>query len=254
MSLHCPLATDGTDAILIDTGLGNRLSDREREIYKVDRRGGLPARLREVGLEPGDVTHIVLTHLHFDHVGGVVTRGADGRLRPAFPRARCFVQRRELEMALHPDDERLEGAYRHAPECLEPLREAKLLEVLDGDTTISPRLRVTVTGGHTPSHQCPVFSDGGETLLHLGDIAPSRAHLRPAWNQSYDLEPRITVTAKKTLLERAQQEHWWVSFDHDHEIACGRLGPNWAGGGELKETRALSPTLLSPQAGARERP
>lgn len=224
MSLHCPLALDGKDAILVDSGLGDRLSERESEIYKVDRRGGLSARLRDVGLEPEDVTHVVLTHLHFDHLGGCVTRTDAGGLRPRFPRARHFVQRAELEAASQPGDPRAAAAYGHARECLEPLRDAGLLEVLDGDTELGPRLRVVVTGGHTPSHQCPVLTDGGVSFLHLGDIAPTRAHLRPAWNQSYDLDPTGTIAAKRRLLERARDEGWWVSFDHDHHVACARLG------------------------------
>jgi glyoxylase-like metal-dependent hydrolase (beta-lactamase superfamily II) len=233
MSLLCPLAVDGKDVILVDTGLGDRLTEREGQLYKAERRGGLAARLREVGLEPEDVTHVVLTHLHFDHAGGVVKRSADGRLRPAFPRARHFVQRMELENAKQPGDERAAAAYRHAPECLEPLEEAGLLEVLDGPTTLTPRLRVVVTGGHTPSHQCPIFSDAGQTFLHLGDIAPTRAHLQPAWNQAFDLDPLETMAAKKCLLTHAAREGWWVSFDHDHQIACGRLAPDWAENAEL---------------------
>ncbi|MGH7859985.1 MAG: MBL fold metallo-hydrolase [Candidatus Binatia bacterium] len=239
MSLHCPLATAGNEAILIDTGLGDRLSDREREIYKVDRRGGLAARLREVGLEPEDVTHVVLTHLHFDHLGGVIKRTANGSLRATFPRARHFVQRRELDAALHPSDERLAAAYRHAEECLEPLRSAGLLEPIDGDTTLTSSLRVVVTGGHTPAHQCAVLTDAGASFVHLGDVAPSRAHLRPAWNQGYDLDPLGTLRAKKRLLEQAARERWWVSFDHDHEIACGRLGDAWQRSGELAEGRTF---------------
>jgi glyoxylase-like metal-dependent hydrolase (beta-lactamase superfamily II) len=233
MSLNCPFALDGNDAILVDTGVGERLSDKERSIYKVDRQGGLVARLKEIGLDREDVTHVVLTHLHFDHLGGVVVRGASGGLEPAFPRARHFVQRVELESAERPADERAAAAYRHAPECLEPLRAAGLLEALDGPTAITPRLRVLVTGGHTPSHQCPILTAGGQTFVHLGDIAPTRAHLRPAWNQAYDLDPVETDEAKKCLLEHAAKEGWWVSFDHDHQIACGRLAPGWLETGEM---------------------
>jgi glyoxylase-like metal-dependent hydrolase (beta-lactamase superfamily II) len=227
MSLHCPLAVDGSDVVLVDTGLGDRLSEREREIYDVDRRGGLAARLREIGLEPHDVTHVVLTHLHFDHCGGVVTRDGSGGMQPAFPRARHFVQRVELDAAEHPTDERSAAAYRHVPECVDPLRRHRLLEVLDGPTALTPRLRVVVTGGHTASHQCPVFTDGGGGFAHLGDVAPTRAHMKPAWNQAYDTDPLETIAAKASLLERAEREGWWVSFDHDHEVACGRLGPDW---------------------------
>jgi glyoxylase-like metal-dependent hydrolase (beta-lactamase superfamily II) len=240
MSLHCPLAVDGRDAILIDTGLGERLSEREQAIYRVKRRGGLTARLREIGLAPEDVTHVILTHLHFDHLGGVVARDGSGRLRPTFPRARHFLQRIELETAQRPPDARSAAAYHHAPECLEPLKEAKLLEVLDGPSTLSPRLRVVVTGGHTPSHQCPIFACDGATFVHLGDIAPSRAHLKPAWNQAYDLDPLETMTIKKCLLEHAAREGWWVSFDHDHEIACGRLAPGWETGGDMVDASPLT--------------
>jgi len=240
MSLHCPMAVDGNDLVLVDSGLGDRLSEREQSIYRVDRRGGIDARLREQGLEPEDVTHVVLTHLHFDHAGGVVRRSDGGSLRPAFPRARHFVQRIELEAALAPSDPRSAAAYAHAPQCLAPLREAGLLEVLDGPTALTPRLRVVVTGGHTASHQCPIFADGGETFVHLGDIAPTRAHMRPAWNQAYDTTPLETIAAKRSLLEHAARERWWISFDHDHEIACGRLAPGWAKTGELVEARSFS--------------
>jgi glyoxylase-like metal-dependent hydrolase (beta-lactamase superfamily II) len=249
MSLHCPLAVDGRDAMLFDTGLGDRLSPRENEIHRVDRRGGLRARLAEVGLDPEDVTHVVLTHLHFDHVGGVVTRDPSGRLAPAFPRARHLVQRRELETASSPTDERLAAAYRHVPECIEPLRDRGLLEVLDGDTAITTTVRVVVTGGHTPSHQCPVVADRGDAFLHLGDIAPSRAHLRPAWNQAYDLDPLGTIAAKKALVERAEREGWWVSFDHDHEVACGRVASGWSRTGALAASRSLTdPTAAAKRA------
>jgi glyoxylase-like metal-dependent hydrolase (beta-lactamase superfamily II) len=240
MSLHCPLAIDGNDVILIDTGVGERLSEREQALYRVDRRGGLPARLRELGIEPEDVTQVILTHLHFDHCGGVIVRDASGTPRPAFPRARHFVQRAELGAAEHPADERAAAAYRHVPECLAPLREQGLLEVLDGATLLTPRLRVEVTGGHTPSHQCPVLADGGATFVHLGDIAPTRAHMRPAWNQAYDLDPAETIAAKRGLLERAAHERWWVSFDHDHQVACGRLGPSWLKTGETVESQLLA--------------
>lgn len=237
MSLHCPLAIDGKDAILVDTGVGERLSERERTIYKVERDGGLAARLREIGLDLEEVTHVILTHLHFDHAGGVIVRSDAGPWRPTFPRARHFVQRVELEAAEHPADERAAAAYRHVPECIEPLRRAGLLEVLDGPTVLSPHLRVIVTGGHTPSHQSPILADGGETFVHLGDIAPTRAHMKPAWNQSFDLDPAETMAAKKCLLEHAARERWWISFDHDHQVACGRLAPAWEQSGALDDPR-----------------
>ena len=112
--------------------------------------------------------------------------------------------------------------------------------MLDGPKSLTPRLRIVVTGGHTPSHQCPILASGGTTFLHLGDIAPTRAHLKPAWNQAFDLDPVETMIIKKCLLEHAAREGWWVSFDHDHEIACGRLSPEWETSGEMLEAKPVT--------------
>ncbi|MGH7802767.1 MAG: MBL fold metallo-hydrolase [Candidatus Binatia bacterium] len=238
MSLHCPLLVDGTNVALIDTGLGDRLSEKEREIYDVDRRGGIAARLAPLGLEPDEVTHVVLTHLHFDHVGGVVARDQAGHLHAAFPRARLFIQRGELDAAVSPANERVAAAYRHVPECLEPWKGR--IELLDGEASITDRLRVVVTGGHTDFHQCPVVEDAGQAFVHLGDIAPTRAHLRPAWNQAYDVDPLGTMEAKRKLLDRAERERWWVSFDHDASVACGRLDALSTRSGALAESVFIS--------------
>jgi glyoxylase-like metal-dependent hydrolase (beta-lactamase superfamily II) len=167
-----------------------------------------------------------------------VTRDETGRPHAAFPRARVFIQRGEYEAALAPSNERVAAAYRHVAECLDPIR--RRIELLDGDTSITPRLRVVVTGGHTAFHQCPVIEDAGEAFVHLGDVAPTRAHLRPAWNQAYDVDPLGTMEAKRALLERAERERWWVSFDHDAHVACGRLDPLSTRSGSLAESVAIS--------------
>jgi glyoxylase-like metal-dependent hydrolase (beta-lactamase superfamily II) len=240
MSLHCPVVEDGRQAILIDTGVGERLSEKECSLYRVDRQGGLLARLGEIGIDAEEITDVVLTHLHFDHLGGAVVRDGAGHLKPAFPRARHFVQRAELDVALRPCDERAAAAYAHGPECLEPLLAAGLVEPLDGETDLSPHLRVVVAGGHTPSHQCPMLADGNQGFVHLGDVVPTRAHLRPAWNAAYDLDPAGTMASKKALLGQAAEQGWWVSFAHDHEIGCGRLGQDWARSGTVIDGQPLA--------------
>ena len=133
LNLTCPLIMKGADAVLVDTGIGNRLSDVERKIFD-HGDGWLPNHLRALGMEAGDVTHLIVSHLHFDHCGGIVRRRDSGALEAAFPRARIFVQRGELEVADHPRNERLHAAYRHVGEILAPVR--SMLEALDGDTDI----------------------------------------------------------------------------------------------------------------------
>ncbi|MGA2409173.1 MAG: MBL fold metallo-hydrolase, partial [Candidatus Binataceae bacterium] len=157
LNLTCPLIIKGKDAILIDTGIGNRLSADERKIFDHEE-GWLPEGLAAIGMEPGDITHVLLSHLHFDHCGGIVRMRPSGRLEPAFPNARVFVQRGELDLGVDSPNERLRAAYRHVNACLEPLRAAVV--GLEGDTALIPGVTAAVTGGHTADHQVAIVRSG----------------------------------------------------------------------------------------------
>jgi glyoxylase-like metal-dependent hydrolase (beta-lactamase superfamily II) len=215
LNLTCPLIMKGRDAVLVDTGIGNRLRDVERKIFGHED-GWLPDGLNALGMEPGDITHVVLSHLHFDHCGGVVRRRSSDGLVAAFPRARYLVQRGEIEVAQGARNERLRAAYRHAAECLAPI--AGLLEPITGDTTVIPGVQALVTGGHTVDHQVVVVQEGEDTFVHLADIVPTRSHMRGPWNQAYDLDPLTTMERKAHYLERAVAQRWWISFAHDDQI------------------------------------
>ena len=166
------------------------------------------------------MTHVVLSHLHFDHLGGVIDKADDGTLTPTFPHARVVLQRAEWELATRPPDERLAAAYRHAPECLEPLAN---IDLIDGDTRLTDHVRTTVSGGHTGPHQCVIVETDGTGLLHFADIVPTTAHLRLAWNAAYDTDPLATIAAKKRLYAEAGAKNLWVSFSHDDVVAAGRF-------------------------------
>src|ERR1700678_4144875 len=165
LNLTCPLIMRGGAAVLVDTGIGNRLSSVERKIFD-HGEGWLLDGLKALGMDPGDVTHVMLSHLHFDHCGGLVRRRPSGVLEAAFPRARVMVQRGELEVARASRNERLRAAYRHIEECLAPLQNS--LEALEGDTELMPGLDICVTGGHTSGPQIVhVCAAEGGGLLHL---------------------------------------------------------------------------------------
>jgi glyoxylase-like metal-dependent hydrolase (beta-lactamase superfamily II) len=215
LNLTCPLIMKGSDAILVDTGIGNRLSAVERQIFD-HGDGWLPQHLRALGMEAGDVTHLIVSHLHFDHCGGIVRRRDSGGFEAAFPRARIFVQRGELELAENPRNERLRAAYRHVEEILAPVRSK--LEAIDGDTDIISCVRAVVTGGHTRDHQAALVSDGGECFMHLADIVPTRSHIRGPWNQAYDLDALRTMEQKAHYLGLAVEKQWWLSFAHDDTV------------------------------------
>lgn len=237
MSLTCPLIVTGNDLILVDTGIGNRLSDREQAIYTPARGEGLVGNLRAFGFTPEDVTHVILSHLHFDHVGGVITKLPGGAVRPVFPNARICIQKGEWELAQAPPDERLAAAYRHAPECLHALDK---VELIDGDTTITAQVRTAVSGGHTSLHQCVIVEAGGTGLIHLADIVPTTSHLRLAWNAAYDTEPLTTIAAKKRFFAEARAKNLWVSFSHDDKVAAGRFAQEESKTPQLVETVHIS--------------
>ncbi len=220
LNLTCPLIMRGREAVLVDTGIGNRLRDVERTIFS-HGEGWLMDGLAALGMEAGDITHVVLTHLHFDHCGGVVRRRTSDGFAAAFPRARYFMQRGEIDVASESGNERLRAAYRHADECLAPL--ADLLEPISGDTTVIPGVKALVTGGHTADHQVVLVQEADAAFIHLADIVPTRSHMKGPWNQAYDLDALTTMERKAHYLERAVAQRWWISFAHDDRVFTARV-------------------------------
>jgi glyoxylase-like metal-dependent hydrolase (beta-lactamase superfamily II) len=222
LALRCLLLRDAAAGrtILVDTGMGEKWPAREAQLYgRTPGQSGLTASLAAHGLRPEDVTDVVLTHLHFDHAGGATRRGEDGRLVPTFPRARHFVQRRNLEWARSPS-ERDAGSYR--AESFEPLAEHGVLELLDGPGELYPGLELRLSEGHTAAQQTLlVGGEGG--LLYAADLLPTSHHLHPAWVMAYDLHPGVTAAEKRVLLELAEERALWVVFEHDAEVAAARV-------------------------------
>ncbi len=225
LALRCLLIETADALVLVDTGAGNKDPARFREIYGIENAGA-PTRLedaiRAAGFVPGDVDVVVNTHLHFDHAGGdtVAVDGEGGSIRPAFPRARHYVQRGEWAFA-HRDNERIRASYLGAN--FDPVREAGLFDLLDGDGPIVPGVRVVRTPGHTPHHQSVIVESAGETACFLADLVPTAAHLPLPWIMGYDVEPLVTLETKRALLARARKEGWLLVFEHDPERAWGRL-------------------------------
>ncbi len=192
-------------------------------------------------MEPGDVTHVILSHLHFDHCGGLVRRRESGTFEPAFPRARLFVQRGELETARDTRNERLRAAYRHMEEIIETVGGA--FEAVAGDVEVVAGVRALVSGGHTYDHQVAIVRDGGHCFVHLADIVPTRSHMRGPWNQAYDLDALRTMEQKAAYLERASREGWWVSFAHDDRVFTAKVA-NDRGKLMLGESVAVEPVSI----------
>lgn len=224
-----PLLVTTPDArVLIETGLGDKLTDKQRRNFRVRGERGLGASLADAGLSPDDIDIVILTHLDFDHASGNTLTGPDGRLTPAFPRARHIVQRRELEDALAPNIRTINTYW---ADNLQPLLDRGLFETVDGDVEVVPGIRLALTGGHTRGHQVVLIESEGETALHMADLQPTHAHANPLWVMAYDNYPLDSIHQKKAWLDRARAEGWWITFYHDPFVLAGRWNP----AGELVE-------------------
>lgn len=220
LATNCVLVRTGRHTVLIDTGYGSKLPEKEREILAAEEGEPLVANLAAIGVSLEKIDTVVLSHLHFDHAGGGTRQTADGRIVPAFPNAEYVLQRREWVVAAGGFPE-LRGAY--PPENVLPLNEAGQLRLLDGNVEIVPGIRAVVTGGHTPGHQAIVIESEGETAIYLGDLCPSTRHLPTLWGMGYDLDVLQLRRAKADVLGEAADRGWLALFDHDPDHAAARL-------------------------------
>lgn len=229
LALRCLLIEHDDGLVLVDTGLGNKEDAKFKDIYGVANDGvhgptQLEDALREAGHAPGDVRLVINTHLHFDHAGGNTHRDPAGAIALSFPRARYLVQRRELEFATH-TNERTAASYLAHNVAGVPFT------LLDGETEVVPGIRCLPTPGHTPFHQSVLVESGGERLCFVADLVPTTAHVPLPWIMGYDVEPLVTLESKRSLYRRAEAEGWLLGFEHDPDVALGRLGREGKGFG-----------------------
>lgn len=216
------------ELVLVETGTGNKESQKFIDIYGVDNRppAGKPgadriqAAILDLGFSLDDVTTVVNTHLHFDHAGGNTFRDDDGSVVPSFPKATYHVQRGEWEYA-HAGNERTKASY--LPPNYDPIAELGRFDLLDGEAEVRPGLSVRLTPGHTPHHQSVVIASGGETACFLADVIPTMSHLDLPWIMGYDVEPLVTLESKRSLLRRASDEDWLLVSTHDATYPWGRI-------------------------------
>jgi glyoxylase-like metal-dependent hydrolase (beta-lactamase superfamily II) len=173
--------------------------------------GGTAQKLAALGLGPGDITDIILSHLHFDHAGGT-THVADGVQSLAWPNATVHVQRRQWEKA-HAPTIRERGSF--VAGDYDALIGSGKLHLLDGDCEVLPGIFVHEVSGHTPGMQIVEVRSSGRTLCYMADLVPSSGHIRLAYVTSYDVQPLVTVEEKRKWLGAAMDGGWVVAFGHD---------------------------------------
>jgi len=211
MDMNCVLIRDADHVILVETGAGPKLTEKQRGIYGIERPPQLLDELAKRGVKPEDVSLVVNTHLHFDHSGGNTRRDGDA-IVATFPRASYVFQRLEWQDAMHPN-ERTRASY--FADDFAPLEAPGKLEIIDEAVEIVPGVRLDRVPGHTRGTQTVRVSDRDRTVFFSSDFMPDRHHLPLPWIPAQDLFPLDTLEAKRTILARAVEEQWIVGFTHD---------------------------------------
>jgi len=204
--------------ILIDTGMGNKWDEKSKNIYAI-QGNSLKETLKQQNISPDEITDIILTHLHFDHTGGS-TEIENGRIVPAFPNAKYYVQKKNYAWAINPSD-RDRGSY--LKNNFQPLMDEGVLQLIDGEKFFDDEIELIIFNGHTFAQQLIKISDSSNTIFYCADLFPTTSHIPLPYVMGYDLQPLVTVNEKRKILTKALEEEWKLLFEHDPETVMATV-------------------------------
>lgn len=224
---RCLLVQDEDRLILIDTGMGNKQSEKFFGYYYLHGEDSLDKSLASHGFHRNDITDVILTHLHFDHCGGAIIREGDS-LVPAFPNATYWSNRKHWDWAIHPNDREKASFLK---ENIEPIAVSGQLQFIephpsiDGnsflqETPFSENISILFTNGHTESMMLPKIRYKDRTIVFMADLLPSVGHIPLPYIMAYDMFPFTTLAEKKQFLEKALEENYLLFFEHDPMYEC----------------------------------
>jgi glyoxylase-like metal-dependent hydrolase (beta-lactamase superfamily II) len=228
--LNSLLIRTGEKTVLVETGMGNKLSERMVKIY------GQPAQLLKNlaagGATPEDIDIVINSHLHFDHCGWNTVRHKDGKIVPTFPRAKYFAPAGEWEYARHPSER---DAISYLKDNYDPLVASGQMTLLKGGEEIVPGISVKSFPGHTASMQGVMIQSGGRVACYISDLIPTSAHIDLAWGMAFDLYPLQTIESKKRYYAVSIPERWLTIFTHDPRTPWGYVEKDGLGKMTVRE-------------------
>lgn len=221
LQTNCLFLETATERILVETGIGEKWTEKQRQTYGIFRTKTFAETLFEkTGYQPKDISIVINTHLHFDHAGGNIVFDGKKNFVAQFPNARYFVSESEFNYAEKPSPR---DRTSYLPENWRPLFDSGQLQLKPNEYEVVEGLTMQQMRGHNATMQTFCLRRGGETLYGFADLIPTRHHLPLNWIMSFDLFPAETLTAKKRLLPLAANEDWLCLFYHDFEMPICRL-------------------------------
>lgn len=211
MAARSLLIEDGERLILVDTGLGNKQSDKFFSHYALWGEHSLARSLNKLGFHNDDITDVVFTHLHFDHCGGAIVRNKKGFYEPAFKNARFWSHKDHWQWATTPN---VREKASFLPENILPIEESGQLNLLD-DSKTPLGFDVLLMDGHTEKQMLPKIEYKGKTIVFSADLIPTAGHLPVPYVMGYDTRPLLSLKEKESFLAEAVEKDYFLFLEHD---------------------------------------
>ncbi len=218
MTMRSLLIENGNQLILIDTGMGNKQSEKFFGYYKPTKQNLFDETLKKYGFHRDDITDVFMTHLHFDHCGGSIIRNEKGFYEPAFKNARFWSNKNHWQWATEPNPREKASFLK---ENILPIQESGQLQFIDtpekGRITRQADLKFDVIfiDGHTEKQMLPMIEYKGKKLVFMADFLPTAGHIPLPYIMGYDTRPLITMDERIELFGRAADEGWYLMLEHD---------------------------------------
>ena len=213
MSMRCMLIEDGQRLILIDTGLGSKQSDKFFGYYHLFGNFSLESSLAKLGFHRDDITDVFLTHLHFDHCGGVIEWNSQNfLLQPAFKNAKFWSNDNHWKWALEPNPREKASFLK---ENINPIRESGQLNFITNNSLDQIGFNVLFMDGHTEKQMLPKLSYQGKTIVFMADLLPTIGHIPLPYVMGYDTRPLLTIKEKAIFLKEAADNNYYLFLEHD---------------------------------------
>ena len=221
-AMRCMLIEDGNRLMLIDTGIGDKQSEKFFAHYYLYGSASLSRSLHQLGFHEDQITDVFLTHLHFDHCGGAIAwNDSKSAYRPVFKNAKYWSNEQHWQWATVPNS-REKASF--LSENILPIQESGQLAFIDRKENLTqavfPNMDVLFVDGHTDSMMLPHISYKGKTIVFMADLLPSVGHIPLPYVMGYDTRPLITMEEKAKFLDKAAAESYILFMEHDSVNEC----------------------------------
>jgi glyoxylase-like metal-dependent hydrolase (beta-lactamase superfamily II) len=226
-AMRCLLIEDGKQLILVDTGIGAKQDEKFTSHFYLHGNDSLQKSIEQKGYSLNDITDVILTHLHFDHCGGAITKQNE-LLVPTFKNATYWSNKSHWENATKPN-ERERASF--LKENILPIQESGQLKFIENKdhAIFNENIKLRLVSGHTQDMMLPLINFKGQNILFAADLFPSPLHISLPWIMAYDMQPLVTLQEKKNILADAIAEKYIIMYEHDAYHECSSLTQNEKG-------------------------